>query len=337
MSVVNKILFGDCRESMRQLIVEGVKVQMCVTSPPYWGLRNYGVDGQLGNEKTPDEYVQNLVEVFSLVYELLADDGTAWLNIGDTYAGSWGNAGHRPELDGTPSHQREKTTGYISRKGWDERRERPPASYKLEGIQAKELVGIPWMVAFALRKSRWRIRQDIIWAKTNPMPESIRDRCTRSHEYLFLLTKSGKYYFDDKAIAEPLARPDEADRKTPGKFGGAQKHLLTGKQSRLHSGKEYKGTSGLRNKRDVWMVSVKPYKGSHSAVFPVDLIEPCILAGSRPGDVVFDPFMGSGTTAQVAIQYGRKYLGCELNPEYKKLQDERIEKAEDLVFFGSEK
>src|SRR5690348_7623687 len=320
MITANEIQFGDCRDIMDGWILEGRggTVQTCVTSPPYFGLRDYGVSGQIGLEKTPDEYVAGLVDVFRRVRDLLRDDGTLWLNLGDSYWGSWGNAGNRPELDKKTLNQREKNCNYLPRGGWDNRRDRPASSYKIPGIKNKDLIGIPWRVAFALQADGWYLRQDIIWAKSNPMPESVRDRCTKSHEYIFLLSKSPNYFFDSEAIKEPCVRPEEGKRKTPARFGGANKFVEAQKQSRLHSGNEYKGTvDGKRNRRDVWNISAKPYKGAHFATFPMDLIEPCILAGSRLGDIVLDPFIGSGTTAQVVVKHGRQYLGCELNPAYK--------------------
>jgi DNA modification methylase len=329
---------------MRQLISDGVKIQMCVTSPPYFGLRDYGVDGQIGLEKTPEEYIKTMVDAFRLVREMLKDDGTLWLNIGDSYWGSWGNYGNRPELSNKTNNQREKNCDYLPRRGWDNRQERPASAFKHSEIKYKDLIGIPWMLAFALRADGWYLRQDIIWAKPNPMPESVKDRCTKSHEYLFLLSKSPKYYFDGDAIAEPckpstLARVAQTNlpnqvgsNRVPGKtngpmkacFGGRNKHSSYG--TRIHSGNEDTGSYLERraNKRSVWFVSTKPYRGAHFATFPPDLIEPCVLAGSRPGDIVFDPFMGSGTTAQVARQHGRQYLGCELNPAYESLINERI-------------
>ena len=312
---MNKVEFGDCRKIMTRWVSEGVRVQTCVTSPPYFGLRDYGVEGQFGLEKTPDEYVKNLVDTFRLVRDLLTDDGTLWLNLGDSYAGSWGNQGRKetrgsqrpingtmiqPVLDGRyPAKQ--SNTGKI-----------PEGS----GLKPKDMIGIPWMVAFALRADGWYLRQDIIWAKPNPMPESVQDRCTKSHEYLFLLSKSPKYYFDTKAMQEPA--------KYAGDNRGARKDSWRGTKCNSMSGI----TGAFRNRRDVWIITTKPYKGAHFATYPADLIEPCVLAGSRPGDIVLDPFMGSGTTAQVALQHGRRYLGCELNPEYKVLIDKRLELVE---------
>jgi DNA modification methylase len=243
-------------------------------------LRDYGVAGQLGLEKTPEEYVSKLVEILLDVRRVLRKDGTLWLNLGDSYAGSWGN--YHPNSPPGKHGQRKKATERFDRPGYQGQEFLPPtANFKSDVIKAKDLVGIPWMVAFALRADGWYLRSDIIWAKPNPMPESVTDRPTRSHEYLFLLTKSPRYCYDADAIAEPLTRPDEGQRKTPAKFGGADKWPQAQKQSRLHSGNEYLGTAnGTRNKRSVWTVSTKPFADAHFATFPPDLIEPCILAGT---------------------------------------------------------
>jgi DNA modification methylase len=341
---VNKILIGDCLVGMKSLIADNVKVQTCVTSPPYFGLRDYGtakweggdpacdhqpsstqgtngqradrsftavapyrakcgkcgalrIDNQIGLEETPQKYVARMVEVFRLVRELLADDGTLWLNLGDSYAndGKWG--GHNK---------------------------------RYTGLKPKDLIGIPWRVAFALQEDGWYLRSDIIWAKPNPMPESVADRPTKSHEYIFLLSKSADYFYDAEAIKEEVtgqahARGNGVNPKCvePGNgikqnssFSAAVRELISS-----------------RNKRSVWTVGSAPYAGAHFATFPPDLILPCVLAGSRPGDVVFDPFMGSGTTALVAKRNGRLYLGCELNPEYRALWEERLAQE---VLFGSE-
>jgi DNA modification methylase len=298
---MNKIEFGDCREIMKRWIDEGVKVQTCVTSPPYFGLRDYGVDGQIGLEQNPKEYIENMVDVFNHVKELLADDGTLWVNIGDSYC---------------MSSMRGKNSAFKSidqsKQGIVHINRNIP-----NGMKAKDLMGIPWMLAFALREAGWYLRQDIIWHKPNPMPESVTDRCTKSHEYIFLLSKSQQYYFDHVAIKEQGVTP----AGTKGAKGSVERQNQFGVNARPP---EYKIYDGMRNKRDVWSVNVRPYKGAHFATYPTALIEPCIKAGSRVNDIVFDPFMGSGTTAQVAKQLGRQYLGCELNPEYEKLQQERI-------------
>ena len=293
-------------------------INTCVTSPPYWGLRDYGIDGQLGLEPTPEEYVANLVEVFREVKRVLRDDGTLWLNLGDSYMGSWGN--YAPTGKGG---QRPKNTERWQRRAYEDKADwRPPTSNKHEGLKPKDLVGIPWMVAFALRADGWYLRQDIIWHKPNPMPESVKDRCTKAHEYIFLLAKSRRYYYDAEAIKEPLARPEELLRKTPAVFGGRNKH--GGYGTRKHNGNEYVGTYTDRNKRSVWTVSTKPFPEAHFAVYPPDLIEPCILAGCPVGGTVLDPFAGSGTTLLVAIQHHRKAIGIELNPEYVEIAKRRL-------------
>lgn len=306
---MNIIEFGDCRETMRKWAKEGVKAQTCVTSPPYFGLRDYGRDGQIGMEETPEEYISEMVEVFRCVRDVLADDGTVWLNIGDSYCNSNGFARASPE------YQREG------------RNNMPANDRKLDklhatGLKTKDLIGIPWMLAFALRADGWYLRQDIIWHKPNPMPESVQDRCTKAHEYIFLLSKSQKYYYDHEAIKEE-ANPDNAKRYEYG-FGGPKNEALAETKfgaTKPVGAREY---DGQRNKRSVWTVTTKPYEGAHFAVFPPDLIEPCILAGAPVGGIVLDPFMGSGTTAQVAQNLGRQYIGCELNTDYKPLQDKRV-------------
>jgi DNA modification methylase len=295
---MNKIEFGDCRETMRRWAGEGVKVQTCVTSPPYYGLRDYGHDGQIGLEETPEQYIEAMVEVFSCVKNILADDGTLWLNIGDSYAGNNSQASNN------------------GRAGFGNARERV-VNRTGEGLKTKDLIGIPWMLAFALRADGWYLRQDIIWHKPNPMPESVTDRCTKAHEYIFLMSKSPKYYYDFESIKEEgvIAAGTLAAK------GSAERQNQKGVNARPPEYKEY---DGQRNKRSVWTVTTKPYEGAHFAVFPTDLIEPCILAGAPVGGVVLDPFMGSGTTAQVAQSLGRQYLGCELNPEYAPLQKKRL-------------
>jgi len=295
---MNKIEFGDCRETMRRWAAAGIKAQTCVTSPPYYGLRDYGHDGQIGLEETPEEYIAAMVEVFSCVRDVLADDGTLWLNIGDSYAGNNSQASNNGRAGfGNPRERVVNRTG--------------------EGLKTKDLIGIPWMLAFALRADGWYLRQDIIWHKPNPMPESVTDRCTKAHEYIFLLSKSSKYYYDHEAIKEEGIIP----AGTMAAKGSSERQNQKGVNARPPEYKEY---DGQRNKRSVWTVTTKPYEGAHFAVFPTDLIEPCILAGAAAGEIVLDPFMGSGTTAQVAQTLGRKYLGCELNPDYKTLQDKRL-------------
>ena len=255
------VLLGDCKQTLGAFID---KAQMCVTSPPYYGLRDYGgEDNQIGQESSPEEYIQNLVEVFREVRNVLTEDGTLWLNMGDSYYNYRPGKG-QALVQQTVSNSKQDLPDKCARRG-----------NKLDGLKEKDLIGIPWMLAFALRADGWYLRQDIIWSKGNPMPESVRDRCTKSHEYLFLLSKNQNYYFDVDAIKEPT-----------------------------------------RRKRSVWNINKKGYKDAHFAVYPPELIKPCILAGSRKGDIVLDPFMGSGTTAMVAKELDRYYLGCELHEDY---------------------
>jgi DNA modification methylase len=387
------ILFGDCRASLHQMAAAGVKVQMCVTSPPYYGLRDYGHDGQIGLEETPEQYIAHLVEVFRAVREVLADDGTLWVNIGDSYA----QAGGRGEQGATSARRgRSNVAAQEKRQSM-----KPPM-----GCKPKDLIGIPWMLAFALRADGWHLRQDIIWHKPNPMPESVTDRCTKAHEYLFLLSKGPRYFYDHEAVKEEAvgnpsgnkerrARPDAEALRELGFQRGAQAGYIP-----------WLGDE-KRNRRSVWKIATKPYAGAHFAVFPRELVEPCIEAGTserghcpqcgarwtrvvrtqrtlqggsaragrsldeinasgkhlnggssgnrtlkggpvlasttlgwQPGcacgtepvpDVVLDPFMGSGTTAEAAILLGRGYAGCELNENYKALQDARIAAARTAV------
>ena len=309
---------GDCLESLRSLPDQSV--HCCVTSPPYFGLRNYGVDGQIGLEQTPDQYVARLVAVFREVRRVLQDDGTLWLNIGDSYAGSWGNQGRKTErgtqrpINGAmmqPVHDgRYPSTG--SNTG---------SLARTPGCKNKDLIGIPWMLAFALRADGWYLRQDIIWHKPNPMPESVRDRCTKAHEYVFLLSKSERYFFDSKAIKEPAFSTAPSRNGFAGRQGGSER---VGPQSGGSGTDERWQPGGKRTRRSVWSVATKPYKGAHFATFPPDLIEPCILAGCPVGGVVLDPFGGSGTTAGVAIKHGRSAILCELNPDYAALIPDRV-------------
>jgi len=294
---------------MRQWAAEGVKAQMCVTSPPYFGLRDYGHEGQIGLEQTPEQYIAAMVEVFRCVRDVLADDGTLWLNIGDSYA-----ANRSYQVESTKGGAKHGPGQSVGGKG----------SSVPDGLKPKDLIGIPWLLAFALRADGWYLRQDIIWHKPNPMPESVRDRCTKAHEYIFLLSKSERYFFNSEAIKEPAKVSSEGIRFGGKKYGDSDDSKHATKSGNVS--KEY----DKANKRSVWTVATRPYKGAHFATFPPALIEPCILAGSRPGDVVLDPFMGSGTTAQVALQHDRKYLGCELNPEYGPLQQERISSVQTL-------
>jgi len=295
------ILFGDCLQTLKEF---DEPARMCVTSPPYYGLRDYGgEDNQIGQEESPEEYIQNLVKVFQEVRNNLTDDGTLWLNIGDSYYNYRPGKG-QALVKQTVSNTKQDLPDKCARRG-----------NKLEGLKEKDLIGIPWMLAFALRADGWYLRQDIIWHKPNPMPESVKDRCTKSHEYLFLLSKNKRYYYDNDAIKEPAKDWGTRDR-TNGKYHNKG----TGLQP--HSGltKSYP----TKNKRSVWSITNKPYKGAHFAVFPPDLIKPCILAGSEKNDIILDPFIGSGTTALVAKELGRDYIGCELHEDYGKLIQQRV-------------
>jgi hypothetical protein len=330
-AVRDRALLDLCHNQRCYLRFEG-----CQDGHPDWptvpchpeSLRDYGVEGQLGLEPTPESYVANLVEVFRLVRDLLADDGVLWLNLGDSYAGS-GRGGHVSDtstLQGSIEHEQEcrkargsqlapglhaaaAAAGAIGR-AWVP----PPA-----GLKQKDLVGIPWRVAFALQADGWHLRSDIIWSKPNPMPESVTDRPTKAHEYLFLLAKRERYYYDADAIREPHVSP--AIPRNRHQNGGGSAESLSGDVRQKFGVMEYHEAG--RNKRSVWTISPQPYSGAHFATFPEALVEPCILAGSRVGDVVLDPFMGSGTVGQVAQRLGRKWLGCELNQEYAALQDIR--------------
>ncbi len=371
-----RILQGDVLEVLPTL--PACSVQCVVTSPPYYGLRDYGtakweggdpdckhnpqrpdggerenrtlplgrggvyndicrkcgalrIDSQIGLEETPEAYVEKLVRVFREVRRVLKDDGTLWLNLGDSYATNPGNGRGGESVEGGKPH----------RSGIDKTK---------MGYKPKDLIGIPWMVAFALRADGWYLRQDIIWHKPNPMPESVTDRCTKAHEYIFLLTKSARYYYDAEAVKEPAVEASwenrlnrQSDKSFPTnerngvrtgiKFGGKKYGESDDPKHQTKSGEEYV-YSGTRNKRSVWTVTTKPYKEAHFATFPPDLIEPCILAGSRVGDTVLDPFNGSGTTGAVSIKHGREYVGVELNPDYVKLTERRLFGVQPVLNLG---
>ena len=392
------ILIGDVRQKLKDL--PDCSVDCVVTSPPYWGLRDYGtaswdggdsscdhqgkpmatkaninrncgtgndvknatarefykdicgrcgavrVDNQLGLEPTPDEYVANMVAVFREVRRVMRDDGTLWLNLGDSYGGSgkgrngdgtMGVLNSRKQRSNTGSHD-----GAIpsTKRGFNERYFGKEFASDKQGaddghvdrtslvydVKPKDLVGIPWRVAFALQADGWYLRQDIIWAKPNPMPESVTDRCTKSHEYLFLLAKSAKYYFDNEAIKEPASTPPATRNKNEEGYDPSYPN-----GDRFSPGDRIYGADGKRNKRDVWTVTTKPFKGAHFATFPPQLIEPCILAGCPEGGTVLDPFFGAGTTGLVAQRHNRRWIGCELNPEYAEIARKRIE-AESNMF-----
>lgn len=316
--LVNEILLGDVLESLTK--IESNSVQCVVTSPPYWGLRDYGVSGQLGLEPTPQEYVATMARVFDEVRRVLKPDGTLWLNVGDSYSASGRGAGTKnmsakQSSNAGSRHLQSKieSEGAIGR-NWMA----PPPGFK-----RKELIGIPWRLAFALQDAGWYLRQDIIWAKRNPMPESVTDRCTKAHEYLFLLSKSATYYFDQEAIKESAESPKRPSKKR-GEFAG-KTETIAGRRN------AFRAVTEMRNKRSVWTLSNRPFRGAHFATFPPDLVAPCILAGSRAGDVVLDPFMGSGTTAAVAEYFGRNWIGCELNSTYAALLEERRDSVRKIL------
>jgi DNA modification methylase len=370
---------GDCLDLLAAMPDESV--QTCVTSPPYWGLRDYGTarwkggnaecdhleqvggtssstlgaasggndmsdearrrsttrsfvpykdkckkcgatrtDEQLGLEPTPEQYVENMVTVFREVRRVLRDDGTLWLNLGDSYMG--GGGGNYGSGLSTASNHGQHLTNVRNRQSFIE----------ATGLKPKDLVGVPWRVAFALQADGWYLRADIIWHKPNPMPESVTDRPTKAHEYIFLLTKSPRYYYDADAIKEQ-AGTDVSGQTI--RFGGSKYGDSDDPHHATKSGNAYEFT-GYRNKRSVWTVTTKPFRGAHFAVFPPDLIEPCVLAGAAPGDTVLDPFSGSGTTGMVALRHDRSYIGLELNPEYAEMSRARIRDDAPLLNTGLE-
>lgn len=290
----------DCLEGLK--LLDDNSIDCCVTSPPYYGLRDYGVDGQIGLENTLEEYIKKLVIVFREVKRVLKDEGTLWLNLGDSYAGSG---------KGQWEYGKGQKEVYVPTKDSPQcKLPKVPASLK-----PKDLMGIPWRVAFALQEDGWYLRQDIIWHKPNAMPESVKDRCTKAHEYIFLLSKNRKYYFDNEAIKED-AKPESEKRYKSTFYTGKKEMSGQGRPGNVSNTPGYKKWTGKRNKRSVWTVPTMPFKESHFATFPPKLIEPCILAGCPVGGIVLDPFMGSGTTAQVALELQRNFIGFELNPKY---------------------
>ena len=298
-------------------------VQTCVTSPPYFGLRDYGHDGQIGLEPTPDQFIAKLVDVFREVKRVLKDDGTLWLNIGDSYWSQTATQGRnesKSEISTLSAH------GVDGRSPALDVQKSSTYRRQADGLKPKDLIGIPWLLAFALRADGWYLRQEIIWHKPNPMPESVTDRCTKSHESIFLLAKSEKYYFDNGAIAEQIAQSTANDSRLTreGYETVRPDRGFPGSASHGNGLLVPKGDPTKRNKLSVWTVATTPYKGAHFATFPTALIEPCILAGAPAGGIVLDPFFGSGTTGQVAQALGRKFIGCELNPSYEALQNVRI-------------
>lgn len=308
---LNAVLQGDSRKMLKTLPDESI--DCCVTSPPYYALRDYGIADQIGLEQTPEAYIDALVEVFREVKRVLKDDGTLWLNIGDSY---WGSGSRGWDFTGKWS---DASAVQQNSKGTEDLSRVPRlVGTSSNGIKNKDMIGIPWMLAFALRSDGWYLRQDIIWEKPNPMPESVTDRCTRSHEYIFLLSKKPHYYFDHEVIKEVAVTGETVRDKNA---EGYQADYPKGE--RFSKGAHVYGKGGMRNKRDVWNVPVKPIKESHFATFPENLIKPCILAGCREGGVVLDPFFGSGTTGRVATEHGRNYIGIELNPEYISISEKR--------------
>jgi DNA modification methylase len=348
--MLNKTHTGDCRALMREFAAGGIRAQCIVTSPPYWGLRDYGVDGAIGLEPTMQEWLIAIGEVFAAAWNVLANDGVLWLNLGDAYAndGKWGGetGGKQAYLD-------------------DENRKRVGREKRTTGLKSKDMMGLPWRVAFALQDSGWYLRSDIIWHKPNVMPESVIDRPTKAHEYVFLFAKTQRYYYDLQAIAEPASKESHARAARgrsdthkwadggPGNQTIAKQSPVAGrapgvnpKARKQDAGAQVSGgdrmagfnerwknkqnesfsnavtdTVLIRNARTVWTIPTEPQTEAHFATFPTDLVARCILAGSRPGDVVLDPFMGSGTTARVALSLGRQFIGCELNPKYTEIQD----------------
>ena len=348
--VTVQILTGDSRQILATLPDESVNC--CVTSPPYFGLRDYGHGGQMGLEATPDEFIAGMVEVFQEVRRVLREDGTLWLNIGDSYAGSWGAQSRgnatgegKATIGGTSPLSARQIAAHPARTGTGSVKDTP-------GIKPKDLIGIPWMLAFALRADGWYLRQDIIWSKPNPMPESVQDRCTKAHEYLFLLSKGPRYHYDIDAVAEPISAAsisrlaqnvDEqiGSDRVPGKTNGTMKAVGRGGRNASRGqgadrdrdggaanrdGRDMReaGTGLTRNKRSVWEVATQPFKEAHFATFPPALVEPCILAGCPRGGTVLDPFFGAGTTGLVADRHQRDCIGIELNPAYAEIAQRRI-------------
>lgn len=313
-----RVILGDCIDGMASL-PDG-SVHTCVTSPPYFGLRDYGHDGQIGLEDTPEAYVARLVDVFRDVRRVLRDDGTLWLNLGDSYAAQRGGTHQPAETLAGGQHGKASDGARVNRDRHDGYN--PTRNASAIGLKHKDLIGIPWRVAFALQADGWYLRQDIIWSKPNPMPESVRDRCTKAHEYLFLLSKGPRYYFDAEAIKETAVHAGRVVKAT----GQDSKNANAGFGSDTKGGFTRNDTlvGETRNRRSVWTVTTRGYAGAHFATFPPDLIEPCILAGCPHGGTVLDPFGGSGTTAGVAVKHGRNAILCELNPDYAALVPDRV-------------
>jgi len=320
---------GDCLDVLRTL--DDSSVHCCVTSPPYYGLRDYGCEGQIGLEETPDAYVAKMVEVFREVRRVLRDDGTLWLNLGDSYAGSWA-AQSRPDGNDEKSTLQGGNQLSARQVAAHPRRTHTGSTKNTPGLKPKDLIGIPWRVAFALQADGWWLRQDIIWHKPNPMPESVRDRCTKAHEYVFLMSKSERYYYDAEAIAEDAIHEGRVVRAKAGQSQYDDQPKTYGSSGNGFMNKDHLITT--RNKRSVWTVTTKPFKGAHFATFPPKLIEPCILAGCPVGGTVLDPFGGSGTTGMVAMKHGRSATLIELNHEYVEIARARIAAVQPGLFAG---
>lgn len=325
------ILTGDALAMLRTLPDQSV--QCCVTSPPYWGLRDYGVPGQIGLESSPQEYVAALLPIFQEVRRVLRNDGTLWLNLGDSYIGYHGN---------------KKVHGSAPSDKPGCRENMRPTSVRANGLKAKDMAGIPWRVAFALQDAGWYLRCDCIWAKPNPMPESVQDRPTRAHEYLFLLSKSERYFYDHEAVREPAVATNTHDYTGQGGYQAPGHPIHKGNRNQcdaeravtrysVRPGVDTKGGNQgrgeitysryTRNRRSVWTIPTSPFPDAHFATFPPNLIRPCILAGCPAGGVVLDPFFGAGTVGVVCVEEGRRYLGIELNPEYVDMAEQRIAQA----------
>jgi len=333
-----QLFVGDCIESLSKM--EDQSVNCCVTSPPYYGLRDYGVDGQIGLEESQDDFIDRLVAVFRQVRRVLRDDGTLWINMGDSYASRPNGVGSVRRIPQLP-----------------------------DSVKVKDMLGIPWMLAFALRSDGWYLRQDIIWHKPNPMPESVRDRCTKAHEYIFLLSKSPRYFFDHEAMKEPAIGNAPGNRQHRGaaeyedgdehhrtksgfiayaervrskrdsfkRDGSKREQVIPGQTVGTHrpDRDESAWDTDMRNRRDVWSVATRGFSGAHFATFPPALIEPCILAGCPVGGTVLDPFAGSGTTAGVAVAHDRHAVLCELNNSYASMTPRRVE--EIVAMYGKQR
>jgi site-specific DNA-methyltransferase (adenine-specific) len=314
------ILCGDCLERLAEIPDESV--HCCVTSPPYYGLRDYGFEGQIGLEKTPEEYVARLVEVFREVWRVLRADGTLWLNLGDSYTANGKQSPHRglSKTSDRCAPRKNPRNPFCYETGEFEYPERSIP----DGLKPKDLIGIPWRVAFALQGDGWYLRSDIIWHKPNPMPESVTDRCTKAHEYVFMLSKSKRYFYDNEAVKEPSV----SDHPSGNGFKRDARLSYRDQNGARGNDDQWRNVGGTRNRRDVWTIATKPYKGAHFAVFPEALAEVCIKAGCPEGGTVLDPFAGSGTTGAVAKSLGRDYILIEANPDYHDLINERLASVE---------